>query len=67
MIQFSDTTGKSGLIQECEMILFGDSGYGQISGNPNRLNYFTNLLNQSMVKIIGAIYTCDGKWQQWHL
>jgi hypothetical protein len=44
-MQFSDTTNKNGLIQDCEFLLeLGDAG---ISGNSTLLKQFTSLINQS--------------------
>lgn len=63
MTQFSDTTNNSGLIQRCEFTLFGDNGFGEISGNTNRLQAFTNLLNSSLDKVTNLIMQCDGRWQ----
>ena len=63
MTQFSDTTNNSGLIQRCEFTLFGDNGFGSISGNSNRLQAFTNLLNSSLDKVTNLILQCDGRWQ----
>ena len=62
-IQFSDLTTKNGLIQNCEILLFGDSGYTQISSNPNRLLTFTNLINRALDEVSGLIMQSDGRWQ----
>lgn len=63
MSQFSDTTTKDGLIQDCEQRLFGDDGYGQISGNANRLYRFTQLLNEGLKQATGIILGADTTWQ----
>lgn len=63
MIQFSNTTTKNGIIQDCEIVLFGDSGYGQISGNANRLLTFTNIINRALDKVSSQILGSDGRWQ----
>jgi hypothetical protein len=60
---FSDTTTKLGLIQSCEMKLFGDNGYGQISGNTNRLYQFTGRLNRAQDRFVQLAITSDGRWQ----
>lgn len=62
-IPYSDTTTKNGLIQNCEILLFGDSGYTQISSNPNRLLTFTNLINRALDEVSGLIMQSDGRWQ----
>jgi hypothetical protein len=58
---FNDTTTKLGLIQDCEMNLFGN--YGDISGNTNRLYDFTARLNRAYDKVSGMIMSADGKWE----
>lgn len=60
---FNDTATKLGLIQDCEQKLFGDDGYGQISGNANRLYRFTQLLNFAANDATGLILGADTKWQ----
>lgn len=62
-MQFSDTTTKNGLVQDCEINLFGDSGYTQITGNSNRLATFTNFLNRALDKVSILIMSSDGRWQ----
>ena len=42
-IPYNDTTNKTGSIQECESILFGDD-YGVISGNAKKLAELTRIL-----------------------
>lgn len=60
---FNDTTTKDGLIQKCEIKLFGDNGYGQISGNTNRLYQFTERLNRGMDRFNYLAMSADGRWQ----
>ena len=62
-MQFNETVNKSGLIQSCEMKLFGDDGYGQISDNTNRLLQFTERLNRALDDFTALAMTADGKWQ----
>jgi len=62
-LQFSDTSTKNGLIQECEQIIFGDSGYGRISGDTNLLATFTRLLNEALNSVASLIMQTDGRWQ----
>lgn len=62
-MQFSDTSTKLGLIQDCEMRLFGDNGYGQISGNSDRLYQFTARLNRAQDRFNYLAMTADGRWQ----
>lgn len=62
-MQYSDTSTKQGLIQDCEQKLFGDDGYGQISGNTNRLYRFTQLLNEGVNEATGIILGADNRWQ----
>ncbi len=58
---FSDTVNKLGLIQDCEMNIFGN--YGDISSNPDRLYDFTARLNRAYDKLATKIMSCDGRWQ----
>lgn len=62
-LQFSDTSGKMGLIQECETLTFGDNGYGRISGDTNLLATFTRYINEALNKVATLIMQCDGRWQ----
>ncbi len=60
---FSDTTNKLGLLQDCEMRLFGDNGYGQITSNPNRLLQFTARINRRQDRFVQLAISADGRWQ----
>jgi hypothetical protein len=60
---FNDTTTKLGLLQDCEMKLFGDNGYGQITGNPNRLLQFTARINRRQDRFVHLALIADGRWQ----
>lgn len=62
-LQFSDTTTKNGLIQDCEITLFGDNGYTQITSNTNRLHNFTQLINRALDQTVTLIMQSDGRWQ----
>jgi hypothetical protein len=63
-MQFSDTsTQKDGLIQDCEVKLFGDEGYGKISGNADRLAQMTNRIRRAQDRFTFLAMTSDGKWQ----
>lgn len=46
--QFNNTTTKDGLIQKCEITLFGDNGLGKITGNTNLLYIFANFANEAL-------------------
>lgn len=60
-MQFSDTSNRDGLIQDCEFwVGLGDAG---ISGDTNRLKHFTRLLNQSYHKAVTAILESQDEWQ----
>lgn len=58
---FSDTSTKQGLIQDCEMLVFG--AYGRISDNASLLYNFTNLINRQYDKAVSIIIEADGRWQ----
>ena len=45
------------------MKLFGDNGYGQISGNTNRLYQFTARINRRQDRFIQLAFEADGRWQ----
>lgn len=62
-LMFSDTTNKQGLIQECEFSVFGDNGYGRISGDANLLATFTRLINERLNIVAHLIMQADGRWQ----
>ena len=61
-MQFSDTTNKSGMIQECETWLFGNN-YGAISGDSDLLATFTRLINYGLDETVTRIMSVDGRWQ----
>lgn len=60
-MQFSDTSTKNGLIQECETWLFG-SNYGAITNDTNALATFTRLLNHGLNETANLIMQADGRW-----
>lgn len=60
---FSDTTTKLGLIQNCEVRIFGDNAYTQISGNTDRLYQFTERLNRAQDRFNQIAMMADGRWQ----
>lgn len=60
-MQFSDTSTKNGLIQECEDLVFGN--YGDISSNSDRLYQFTRLINEALNRVTSLILKSDGRWQ----
>lgn len=63
-LQLSDTsTAKNGLIQECESQLFGDTGYGNISGNASKLATFVRYLNEGLNRVTSLILQADGRFQ----
>ena len=58
---YSDTTNNSGLLQDCERIIFGD--YGAITDNTTRKQEFTALLNQALDETATDIMTVDRNWK----
>lgn len=60
-LQFSETSTKLGLIQECEDQCFGN--YGDISGNADRLYQFTRLINEALNRVVSLIFKSDARWQ----
>jgi len=61
-MQFSDTTNKRGLIQHIERVVF-DGEYGAITGNTERLQTFTEYINDVLNEIANTIMTLDNVWQ----
>lgn len=61
-MQFSDTTNKNGLIQDCESIIFGDA-YGVITSDTNLLATFTRLVNRAYDRFATIVFTTNGRWQ----
>jgi len=61
-MKFNDTTNLDGIIQDCEMKVFGGD-YGAISGNTTLLKRFTALCNQALDKVVSKILTSDTRWQ----
>lgn len=60
-MQFSDTSTKTGIIQDCENLVFNE--YGRISGNTNLLQTFTNYINRQYDKAVSVIIENDNRWQ----
>lgn len=60
---FNDTVNNTGLIQLCEQTVFGDSGFGQISGDNARLQIFTNYINEAASRYTNIVTKSDGRWQ----
>lgn len=63
-LQFSDTTNKNGLIQECEFLLnLGDATISGDASSAALLKVFTRLLNQNLQKIITMIFSSQDEWE----
>lgn len=60
---FNDTTSKNGLIQQCEINLFGDAPFGQISDNSSRLQIFTNYMNEALSRYATIALMSDYNWE----
>lgn len=60
-MQFSDTTTKDGILQDCESILFDD--YGRITDSTSFLQTFTRNSNRALDRITQLIFDADGRWQ----
>ena len=60
-MQFNSTSGKNGIIQNCESLSnLGDAG---ISGNTTLMAKFTGWINDAYAKVAMAILTVDGNWR----
>jgi len=62
-MDFSNTTTKNGLLQDCEIKVFGDEGYGKITGDSNLLLQFTNRINRAFDRYVFLAMSADGRWQ----
>lgn len=63
-LQFSDTSAeKAGLIQSCETFVFGQNGYGRITGDDDLLATFTRYINEAMNRVSTLIMQSDHRWQ----
>ena len=60
-IQFSDSSGPSGIIQRIELELGFE--YGYISRNPTRLKEWTSEINLTHDETLAMIFACGGTWQ----
>lgn len=61
---FNDQSGANqGLIQYCEQNIFGDTGFGQISGDQSRLQIMTAYINEAYNRYVSIAMKSDGKWQ----
>jgi hypothetical protein len=60
---FNDATNNTGLVQLCEQNIFGDTGFGQITNNQQRLQQITNLINEAYSNYWTMATQSDGKWQ----
>lgn len=62
-MQFNEIATKTGLIQDSEQRVFGDEGYGRISGDTNLLFQFTNRFNRALDRFAYLSLTADGRWE----
>lgn len=63
MVYNDTTTEKNGLLQHCEMNLFGDAPFGQITDNANRLAIFTNYINEALARYGTIALMSDYNWE----
>lgn len=61
-MKFSDPTNKNGILQKCELYVFGGN-YGSISGNTTNKAVFTGLCNDALDSITSEILDSDTRWQ----
>lgn len=60
-MKFNDTSGKSGILQDCETLLgFED---GDITGNSTRLKEFTRLVNVWYQRAANWIWEAENAWE----
>jgi len=60
-MQFSDTTNKTGIIQDVETLVFGN--YGDVTNNTSRLQQITAYCNRACDQITSLILEADYRWQ----
>lgn len=61
-MEFSNTTTKAGILQDCEFWLFA-SNYGQITSDANLLRTFTALNNRALDSVTTSILEADDRWE----
>lgn len=62
-MQYNDTsTEKSGILQECESVLFADD-YGRIAGNASLLATFTRYANMAANRVSAILLRTDNSWE----
>ncbi len=61
-MQFSNPTKKNGILQKCELYIFGGD-YGAITNNTTNLAVFTSLANDALDSIASDILDTDTRWQ----
>jgi hypothetical protein len=60
---FSDTSSsRSGILQDIEIKLFGDNGYGKITSDTDRLSQFTQRCNRALDRFVFLAMTADQRW-----
>lgn len=63
-LQFNQTSSPyNGLIQRCEVNVYGEDSLGQISGNSTLLGLWTTRINQAKLKLDSVVLGSDGQWQ----
>lgn len=62
-MQFNDTVTKTGILQDIEQRLFGDDGFGAITGDSNRKFIFTNNTNRALDRYGALSLRASGRWQ----
>lgn len=63
-LAFSQTSSPyKGIIQRCEVKLFGQDSLGRISGDSQLLGIFTSAANVALDAAYAQIFEADGRWQ----
>lgn len=63
-LKFNNTSSPyDGLIQRCEVNVYGEDALGRISGNTEKLALWTTRLNQAKLKMDAMAFEVDGLWQ----
>lgn len=63
MSAFSETTNNTGLLQLCEMKIFGNAGFGKITGTTSLKQIFANYINDGYNHYTSLVISMDGVWQ----
>ncbi len=62
-MQINDIAGKTGILQNVEIKLYGDNGYGTITNDTDKMYQFIDRANRALDRFTFLAMTADGRWQ----